>query len=580
MKLYILITALLLAIVGQCVALDLNVATLGAIGDGVTDNTAIFQKALDQVGQDGGGIVSVPTGKFRINGNLSIPEGVTLQGSYRVVPIVGEDWQSKKLGSTLLAYAGRGSNEGEPFIRIKGSSATLAGFLIAYPEWKRTDVPPVPYPPCILSDGTTNIAIIDCNILNAYEGIRLHYCARHLIRNVEGYPIWRGLYVDEIYDIGRIENVHFCPIACNYRSDDPYSKWINLNGTAFEFARTDWQYVLNTFCFGYGVGYKFSESKAGFANGNYLGIGADSCRRAVLVENGSEAGILITNAELVGRWDSTDSCAVEIGPKARAKVSLSNCSVWGQIDKCIWQRSPDAQLTVVACNFMNWDINQKEAPAIAVDAGRAIIQGNTFLQGGVDVEVGKNAISAIISGNQAPAGMIIRNLAGQKTIAYGNQQPPVVMNSSQKVNYRIAIGTANDDQFLKHWQGREVAGEWGWKGTKRWSTKDSLFILPVLPRKQYQVTLEVYVPPYALQPGAGLYCGNKQILKFAKSGATRLTGDIPISSTGQVTLEIRCKNWRPKGNMPGSNDDRVLGVAVRSITLKAVGSGKTVYQAN
>ena len=35
------------------------------------------------------------------------------------------------------------------------------------------------------------------------------------------------------------------------------------NGEAFIFGRTDWQYVLNTFCFGYNVGYKFIKTKAG-----------------------------------------------------------------------------------------------------------------------------------------------------------------------------------------------------------------------------------------------------------------------------------------------------------------------------
>ncbi len=33
------------------------------------------------------------------------------------------------------------------------------------------------------------------------------------------------------------------------------------NGEAFIFARSDWQYVLNTFCFGYNVGYKFIGSR-------------------------------------------------------------------------------------------------------------------------------------------------------------------------------------------------------------------------------------------------------------------------------------------------------------------------------
>ncbi|MBM3859568.1 MAG: hypothetical protein FJ395_07960 [Verrucomicrobia bacterium] len=92
---------------------------------------------------------------------------------------------------------------------------------------------------------------------------------------------------------------------------------------AFELARTDWHYVFNTFCFGYGIGYKFSETKAGSANGNFLGLGADSCERAVVVEQAQAPGLLITNGEFVGRWSSTNAVCVEIAPQARGKVSLN-----------------------------------------------------------------------------------------------------------------------------------------------------------------------------------------------------------------------------------------------------------------
>ena len=571
MKSCIIVIILSLAFAGAGFALDLNVADRGAVGDGVTDNTAMFQKALDDVGGAGGGAVNVPAGRYRINGNLAIPKSVTLQGSYTTAPSVANEGWMNSPGSVLFAYAGRGNYQGEPFIRLKGDTATIAGFIIIYPEWNRADVPPVPYPPCIASENTNNVTILNCNIVNAYEAIRFIRAHRHLIRNVQGYPIWRGLYIDECYDIGRVENIHFWPFGAVYRPDDPYSKWININGTAFEFARTDWQYVTNTFCFGYGVGYKFTESKQGPCNGSFLSIGADSCRRAILVEQASNFGLLITNGEFVGRWESTDSACVEIGPKAVAKVSFNNCSFWGPNDKCIWMRAPGAQLTAIGCNFVSWDVGMKDSPAIAVDAGNAIIQGNTFGQGGTHVQIGKDASSVIVIGNQAASGLVVENKAGIRTILSANQPPPVVLSASEKACYTINIGSKNDEQFLKHWQGAETASEWKTKGTKRWSSSSSQFILPVLPGKKYQVTLDVNVPKYALQPGAGLYLGNKQILKFTKAGEAKLTGVILTSTAEEISLDIRCKNWIPKDVITGNGDTRVLGVAVRSITLKALG---------
>jgi hypothetical protein len=399
-----------------------NVVEMGAVADGAVDDTAAFQKALDAAGRVGGGIVEAPAGRYRIAGTLVVPGGVTLQGIYRAAPTPHAATE-KPNGTVLQAYAGRGSDKGPPFIRLAGDNAAIAGLVIVYPQWRQTDVPPVPYPPCVASHGTNNVGIAECCFLNPYEAIHFFRAARHLVRNVTGYPSKRGIYVDECYDIGRIENVHFWPFGVGYNPDDPYCKWVNTQGVAFELARTDWHYVSNTFCFGYGVGYKFSESKAGSANGNFLGLGADSCRCAVLVEQAQPPGLLITNGEFVGRWGSDDSVCVEVGRNVKGKVSLVNCSFWGPIDRCVWMRSRFSQFTASACNFVEWDNHGRGSPAIELDAGKAIVQGCTFEKKGTHVQVRDKVKSAILTGNQADGGFLTDNKAGNRVQALANEQP-------------------------------------------------------------------------------------------------------------------------------------------------------------
>jgi hypothetical protein len=415
----------LLAIVStpaQSAARIWNVTEAGAAGDGRTDCTAIFQKLLADAGKAGGGVVDVPAGRFRLNGNLSIPANVTLQGIYRVPPTSGPLPADSLSGSVLLAYAGRGSVEGPPFIRLAGNNAGIAGLIVAYPEWKQTDVPPESYPPCIYAENAENVGVRDCCLLNPYEGIKLIRSARHLIRNVTGYPIKRGIFVDECYDIGHIENIHFWPFGVSYKPDDPYCKWINTQAVAFELARIDWHYVHNTFCFGYGIGYKFSKSSQGSANGNFLGLGADSCERAVVVEQAQPPGLLICNGEFVGRWSSTNSVCMEIKPGAEGKVSLVNCSFWGPIDRCVWMRSRVGQFTASACNFVDWDNAGSGSPAIQLDTGKAIVQGCTFNRSKLHVAVESNVISAILTGNQAAGGFRVKNQAGNRTQAELNEK--------------------------------------------------------------------------------------------------------------------------------------------------------------
>ena len=67
-------------------------------------------------------------------------------------------------------------------------------------------------------------------------------------------------------------------------------EWQLQNGEAFIFGRSDWEYVLNTFCFGYKVGYKFEQTEKGTCNGNFLGIGADACCTALEVQQSAPFG--------------------------------------------------------------------------------------------------------------------------------------------------------------------------------------------------------------------------------------------------------------------------------------------------
>ena len=63
-----------------------SVRDFGAKGDGKTDDTAAFQKALDTAGQGGGGVVYAPRGNYFFAGHLNVPDAVTLKGVWESVP--------------------------------------------------------------------------------------------------------------------------------------------------------------------------------------------------------------------------------------------------------------------------------------------------------------------------------------------------------------------------------------------------------------------------------------------------------------------------------------------------------------
>ena len=97
---------------------DFSVADYGAKGDGKTDCTEAFQKALDAAFAIGGGNVFVPTGVYDVKGNLVIKSGVFLVGTYQAPPTERFDGKPDVpgQGSLIHAYTGRNAPEGKPFI--------------------------------------------------------------------------------------------------------------------------------------------------------------------------------------------------------------------------------------------------------------------------------------------------------------------------------------------------------------------------------------------------------------------------------------------------------------------------------
>lgn len=444
--------ALILIICCQSHAGVLSVRDYGAAGDGITDDTAAFQKALDEAGETPGTKVTVPVGRFLIKGSLSVPPGVTLEGVWQAPTAFTENH-----GSTILAVGGAGDENGAPLITMAHNS-TLKGLTIFYPDQKREDAPPVPYPWTIRAGPGDNITVLDILAVNPYKLLDLTGADRHLVRGVYGQPLRLGIRVDAIYDLGRIEDCHLWPFFTRWwEQSSRLHRWMMDNAMAFEFARAEWQYVHNTFCFGYSVGYRFTSSNAGSPNGNFSGLGADCCRRPVLVETvGPGGGLLITNAQLVGAWQYQDSVGIEIAPGAKGKVSLSNSALWGALDRCVWLRSADAQFTATAVEFGSFDAAAVSSPAVQADSGRIILNGNTFGEGSIHVRLGAGVRSAVLMGNQAAGGLVVEDGTGGRTQMVANDPLPAPLPEQALTNYRVVVGGESDSRFLRRFHARET----------------------------------------------------------------------------------------------------------------------------
>ena len=240
------------------------------------------------------------------------------------------------------------------------------------------------------------------------EGIDTVTSSRHLIRNDSGQPLRRGVLVDENYDIGRIENVHFWPFW-SWDGNEYMKKWMWENSEAFIFARTDWEYVFNTFCFGYKVGYRFIELPDGAMNGNLSGIGADATVTAVLIEQTQPPGLLITNGEFVA-FGGDQPTEVVVGPKHVGVVQFQNCAFWGPAHQ-IAKIAGTGYVSFNNCNFCDWATKGKTVPAMSLLGGALSVVGCNFMRPLPQIELLPAAESLIFTSNRLAGPLDVSNPA-------------------------------------------------------------------------------------------------------------------------------------------------------------------------
>ena len=389
-----------------------NVLDCGAKADGETDDTAAFQAALDAAA-DKGGMVLAPAGTYLIAGALSVPQGVMLRGVWEAPhhADIGK-------GTVLYATGSKGNEDGPPLILLHQSSG-VRGLTIFYPEQDANDIQP--YPWCIQGMGMHG-SVIDVTLVNPYKGIDFgtHPNELHYINNVFGQPLRLGIFIDKTTDIGRVQNVHFNPHSWaraafpTAPNDERWAKvqaYLEENFVGFLIGKTDWQYMRDCFCIFPKIGFHFVQTEAGPGNVVLTQCGADICPVAVQVDASQRhAGIAFTNAQIMG--------TVIVGPRNAGPVKFTNCGFW-TIAKTNEQVIVDGHNTVTlnACHFAGWAMEDRDAPCINIKGGAALISNcDFFATKKLQVLVHEGADGVAITGCRLRGGAKIENRAGKDVL--------------------------------------------------------------------------------------------------------------------------------------------------------------------
>lgn len=390
------------------VVIAYSIADYGITGDGVTDVTQQFQDLLNQLGNLGGGTLFIPEGKYVIKGNLLIPKGITLRG----------EWQKPEkgmpvVGTILMAYAGRGNEDASPFITMEPSTAVM-DLSIWYPEQTPSNI--TPYPPSVEFGKPNYFGNENCNaknitLVNSYTGIvfsRKNGGTCPTINGVYGTPLSRGIEIDNIVDVGRIEWIDFSPdywsgsgLPNSPSIDGNHKTWIYEYATGIVMRRNDWSYTCFVNIDGYNKGFHAVESitsPGAQPNGHNYSMTFTNCKTGLSISSANSVGLMCTGIKTV-------NCETGIGIEKTASgvVQLHTCSLDATKYAIIIHESASTRLlmlqseinsgaveinggtfTVSDCDFNN------PAPQISIKKNaRSIITGNRFLQ---EVQIEESSI--------------------------------------------------------------------------------------------------------------------------------------------------------------------------------------------
>jgi len=393
---------------------QIDVRSHGAKGDGVTDDTAAIQAAMNETAKTGG-VVYLPPAKYLVKGNLNVPAGVHVKGA-----ALAPQYSEPLLGTIILATGGR-DNENAPALFEMTSCTSVSGLTVYYPEQKVTDIRP--YPWTFRLQGNDN-TVENVTLVNSYNGIVTGPAnnVRHRIRSVYGCVLRRGIFVDACTDIGRIDNVqfhgHWWWAASVAGNADIVNKYMIDNCEAFIFGRTDWEYVTNTFVFPVKIGYRFIATKDGACNGQFSGIGSDYSQRCVVVDAIQPMGLLITNGQFVA-FAGDNPIEVEISRTCDGSVRLVNCAFWGPANQNVVSHGKGF-LSLSDCYFSSGKHFGDKA-LVEADGGKLQVRGCTFATGERAIDLKKGLVHAIVSENNGKYGVKITNEIGSAAIIVNNE---------------------------------------------------------------------------------------------------------------------------------------------------------------
>lgn len=281
----------------------------GAVPDGYTDCTDAIQKALDDAAKNGGGVVYLQAGFYKVTQRLTVGNGVQLRGC---MAVANRDNLGKSGGTMIFCYVDSDSDTAETddaFITL-GENAGLYGLRVCYPDnniWMASQntyvVNRTAYTVRAAGDGAYAVNV---GLLNSYNGISV-MGDNVVIKNVLGLFFNQAVYVKNAQNC-HVENVISnatiaTQIGLHSQFTDLFTKawmWrINALWNYYTYTETHTK-ILRAECSSVNVMSVFTFCSASILNASnstvvLIGCGADRMWQDGIVVDSVESNVTLVN---------------------------------------------------------------------------------------------------------------------------------------------------------------------------------------------------------------------------------------------------------------------------------------------
>lgn len=365
-----------------------------------------LQKAIDAAAANGGGLVYIPAGVYRLENPVTVKSGVEVAG---ITDYFHYIYSGIPTSAVLTDYGKGGAKE--PLIKLEENSG-VRGLSIVYDKVTQETIQK--YTPTVQATGA-NCYTINTTIVGAYDAVdyNTYKCDYHYIESVNFFAFNKGISIGGGSTGGVLLNGHSNPGEMWSTGFNTY-KW-----------STGWEEPLNL---------HQHESAINF----YYGKCTDQIT-FMTATFGANKGVMIDGADITMIGHGTDYSVNDIFITGDSNVNIFDPQCIGS-----YQRQPYTSTAIVCdksftgtANIFNmcpWNINDT---AIRVDGGTFTINGGYFLHSGrspIIATGGKITMRGVIVKNRSVGD--IQALAGTESVtAYGNiiyGTPKFIIDSSVK----------------------------------------------------------------------------------------------------------------------------------------------------